>query len=401
MFDLLLDELIQVNTSRIVMFILDGLGGIPEYSGGKTELETAFTPNLDDLAFRSSLGMTQPLGPGITVGSGPGHLAMFGYDPLVYEIGRGALEVLGVDFELGPDDIAGRGNFCTLDEHGIITDRRAGRLPTEEAVKLIEILRTIKIDGAEFFIEPIKEHRFAFVLRKPGAKAELNGTDPLKTGVAPYPVIALTPEAQADADLINAFVAQARDLLMDKSPANMIMLRGFEKLPEIPSFSEKYKLKAAAIAVNGMYRGVARLAGMQVLNVNGITIADEFDTLEQAWSAYDFFYFHVKKTDTYGEMGDFKGKVSVIEEFDSLLPRMLALHPDVIIIGGDHSSPSVMQSHSWHPVPLLVHSRFVRSSGIKEFGETACAHGTLGIIPAIHVMPLALANAGRLEKYRA
>ena len=153
MLDKLLDELIQQNSSKIIMFILDGLGGLPEYPGGKTELETAFTPNLDELAFRSSLGMTQPLGPGVAVGSGPGHLAMFGYDPFEYEIGRGALEVLGVDFELGPDDIAGRGNFCTMDENGIITDRRAGRISTEKTIELIEILRSIKITGAEFFIE--------------------------------------------------------------------------------------------------------------------------------------------------------------------------------------------------------------------------------------------------------
>jgi len=401
MLDKLLDELIQQNSSKIIMFILDGLGGLPEYPGGKTELETAFTPNLDELAFKSSLGMTQPLGPGVAVGSGPGHLAMFGYDPFEYEIGRGALEVLGVDFELGPDDIAARGNFCTMDENGIITDRRAGRISTEKTIELIEILRSIQITGAEFFIESIKEHRLAFVLRKPGLSAEVNGTDPIHNGVAPFRAIPINSTSQETADLINMFIDKARILLRDKFPANMIMLRGFEKLPKIPSFSDKYKLKAAAIAINGMYRGVARLAGMQVLDIDGITMANEFDTLESEWNNYDFFYFHIKQTDTYGEMGDFKEKTRVIEEFDVLLPRMLALKPDVIIIGGDHSSPAVMRSHSWHPVPLLLYARFVRPSGIHEFGESVCAQGSLGTIPATHVMPLALANAGRLEKYRA
>lgn len=387
--------------TKIVMLILDGLGGLPLTPGGRTELETAHKPNLNALAAQSALGMTIPVCPGISTGSGPGHLAIFGYDPIKYEIGRGGLEALGVDFELGPNDVAARGNFCTVDDAGIITDRRAGRLPSETSKKLVELLQSIKIEGVEIFVEPVKEHRFALILRAPGLSADLSETDPLKEGLSPFEVKAFTLEGKDTARIINLFVERAKVLLAELRPANMILLRGFAKFPTVPPFSEIYKLHAAAIAVNGMYRGVARLVGMDVLDVNGVTLADEISTLEKHWQEYDFFYLHFKKTDTCGESGDFKGKVKAIEEFDSLLPDLLALQPDVVIIGGDHSSPAILKSHSWHPVPLLLYSKFVREDGINEFGERACSKGSLGIIPATHVMPIALANAGRVSKYGA
>lgn len=383
------------------MLILDGLGGLPQEPEGKTELETAHTPNLDALAARSTLGLTQPAGPGITVGSGPGHLALFGYDPIENEIGRGVLEALGVDFEVGPDDVAARGNFCTVDENGLLSDRRAGRLPTQESTKLVDLLRTIKIDGVDLFIEPVKEHRFAFILRAKGYEADLTDSDPLVTGVAPLCVKAHTSGSEKTAAAVNDFMARARVLLAQHAPANMVLLRGFAKFPILPTFQEIYKLNAAAVAVNGMYRGVARLAGMQVLPVNGSTLADEFTTLEQYWDSYDFFYLHFKKTDTCGECGDFSGKVKAIEEFDALLPRLLALQPDVVIIGGDHSSPAKLRSHSWHPVPLLLYAATCRPDGVAQFGERACSRGSLGVITATHVMPLALAHAGRISKYGA
>lgn len=387
--------------TKIAMMILDGLGGLPIEPGGQTELETACTPNLDQLAFRSSLGMTIPVGLGITNGSGPGHLAMFGYDPLEYGIGRGVLEALGADFELGANDVAARGNFCTVDGSGKLSDRRAGRLPTQESVRLVEILRHIKVEGVELFVEPVKEHRFALIMRAPGLGAELSDSDPLKNGVPSLAVKALTPDSKRTAAIANEFLKQAGKLLADQSVANGIILRGFSKFPTVPQYSDIFKLRAAAVAVNGMYRGVARLVGMNVLDVPGITLSDEFSTLEEHWQAYDFFYLHFKKTDTCGESGDFSGKVKAIEEFDAQLPRLLALHPDVIIIGGDHSSPAVMKSHSWHPVPLLMYSRWVRAEGVAEFGEHACARGTLGVLHARDVMPIALANAGRVSKYGA
>jgi len=397
----LFKNLIIPAQTKIVMLIMDGLGGLPREPGGKTELETAHTPNLDALATQSSLGLTIPIAPGITPGSGPGHLAIFGYDPLQNEIGRGAMEALGIDFELGPDDLAARGNYCTLDSDGMITDRRAGRIGTNVNQELTRLLLTIKVDGAEVFIEPIKDHRFAFILRAPGLHDSLSETDPQKIGVPPRLVCALESQSDKAAKLVNCFISSAQKVLANKHPANMILLRGFAKLPILPTYQEKYGLKAAAIALNGMYRGVARLVGMQVLDVNGQTLNDELTTLEKYWQDYDFFFLHVKKTDTLGELGDFDGKVKAIEEVDALLPRISALKPDVIIVGGDHSSPAVLKSHSWHPVPVLIYSPFVCPDEIAEFGERACRRGSLGTIPATNIMPIALANASRIIKYGA
>jgi 2,3-bisphosphoglycerate-independent phosphoglycerate mutase len=397
----LIQELIIPAETKIVMLVMDGLGGLSREPGGKTELETARTPNLDELAKRSSLGLTIPVAPGITPGSGPGHLALFGYDPIQYEIGRGAMEALGVDFELGPDDLAARGNYCTLDQNGIIIDRRAGRIGTNINQVLSSLLSSIKIENAEIFIKPVKEHRFAFILRAPGLHDALSETDPQKTGVAPIPVHALDEKSIKAAGLVNQFIASAQKVLVDQTPANMILLRGFARLPALPTYQERYGLRAAAIAVNGMYRGVARMVGMQVLPFEGQTLGDQFAALENNWGEFDFFYLHVKKTDTFGESGDFDGKVTAIEEVDALMPRLLALKPDVVIVGGDHSSPAVMKSHSWHPVPVLVYSPYVRADGLAEFGERTCTLGSLGTIQATHIMPLALANALRISKYGA
>ena len=397
----LIQRLVTPAQTKIVMLIMDGLGGLPREPGGKTELETAHTPNLDALAEQSILGLTIPVAPGITAGSGPGHLALFGYDPLQYEIGRGAMEALGVDFELGPDDLAARGNYCTVDENGCITDRRAGRIGTDINQKLSSLLSTINLEDAEIFVVPVKEHRFAFVLRAPGLDDALTETDPQRTGIAPLPIRALDDKSQKAASLVNQFIGAAQKVLESQSPANMILLRGFARLPALPSFQEHYGLRAAAIAVNGMYRGVARLVGMEVLPLAGSALDDEFAALEEYWERFDFFYIHVKQTDTCGEQGDFDGKVKAIEAVDAFLPNLLSLHPDVVLVGGDHSSPAVLKFHSWHPVPLLVYAPFVRPDGIAEFGERACSRGSLGTIPAVSIMPIALANARRLDKYGA
>lgn len=395
----LLQRLAEPNQTKLVLLIMDGLGGMPREPGGLTELETALTPNLDALAACSSLGLTTPVSPGITVGSGPGHLAIFGYDPLEHEIGRGALEALGVDFDLLPSDVAARGNFCAVNEEGIITDRRAGRLPSEQSAQLVEKLRSIRIQGAECFIELVREHRFAFILRGEGLSDELSDTDPQKVGVKPLPVCARNDSARRTADFLNQFIEAARGILADQQPANMIMLRGFARLPKLPTLGELYHLNPAAIAIHGMYRGVSRLAGMTVLDIPGKTLNDQIDTLEKYWHAFDYFYIHAKKTDLAGEIGDFDQKVKAIEEVDSIIPRILALNPDVVVVTGDHSTPSVMSNHSWHPIPALLYGKYVRPDGIAQFGERACQRGSLGNLPARQMMALMLANGLRLAKY--
>ncbi|MFQ6058320.1 MAG: 2,3-bisphosphoglycerate-independent phosphoglycerate mutase [Anaerolineae bacterium] len=396
----LLRELSIPAESKIVFLIIDGLGGLPRPQDGLTELEAAHTPNLDRLAGQSICGLSVPVAPGITPGSGPGHLALFGYDPLVYQAGRGVLEALGIGFDLGPDDVAARGNFCTVDDQGRITDRRAGRIPSEKGTELCNLLRAIELPGVQVFVEPVKDYRFVLVLRGEGLSDALTETDPQRTGVAPPPMEATRPEAEPTARLFNAWIARARELLTDQHPANMVTLRGPSRDPHLPQVGEVFKLRAAAIAAYPMYRGVARLVGMEVLPT-GEAIAQEFETLARHWEGYDFFFLHVKKTDSAGEDGDFARKAAIIEEVDELLPTLLALKPDVLVVTGDHSTPWSLRAHSWHPLPLLLHSAYCRPDGLEQFGERACARGSLGLLPARDIMPLALAHALRLQKFGA
>ncbi len=392
--------------TKIVFLVMDGIGGLPVEPGGSTELEAAHTPNLDSLAQKSVSGCTVPIGPGITPGSGPGHLALFGYDPCRYIIGRGVLEALGIDFDLQPQDVAGRGNFCSVDAQGRITDRRAGRISTEQCIKLTTLLREkVHVPGVELFVEPVKEHRFVLVLRGVGLAGDLSESDPQQVGVPALPIRPLAEAAdlvasRRTAELVNGFVAQAQQVLADQAPANMVLLRGLDKRPAIPTMKDAFGLRAAAIAVYPMYRGLAKLVGMNALP-SGTRLADEFDTLERAWPDYDFFYLHFKYTDSRGEDGDFKAKVAMVEEFDSYVPRVMALKPDVVVVTGDHSTPSLLKAHSWHPVPTLLHSRYCRCDGTLKYGERACARGALGTFPAVDLMPLALANALRLAKFGA
>ncbi|MBW1710785.1 MAG: 2,3-bisphosphoglycerate-independent phosphoglycerate mutase [Deltaproteobacteria bacterium] len=387
--------------TKILLVVLDGLGGLPLTPDGKTELEQANTPNLDALAQISELGLSVPILPGITPGSGPGHLGLFGYDPLKTQIGRGVLEALGIGFDLTQKDVAARGNFCSLDpETGFITDRRAGRIPTEKCVELVGMLKDISLPGVEVFIEPVKDYRFVLVLRGDDLHDGLTETDPQLVGVPPLPVEPTRPEAKATADLFNKWLNQASNILADQRPANGANLRGLAKTPDLPLYQEVFGLKAGAIATYPMYRGVARLVGMEVLPA-GETIASEVETLAENWSDYDFFFFHVKKTDSAGEDGDFEAKAKVIEEFDAVLPDIMALNPDVILITGDHSTPALWKSHSWHPLPVLLNSKYIRPDSSREFGERACAAGSLGHISHMDLMPLAMANAGRLTKFGA
>jgi len=396
----LMRELHIAGQGKILLLVMDGLGGLPMEPGGPTELEAAYTPNLDALARDSICGLSLPVGPGITPGSGPGHLALFGYDPFRYEIGRGVLEACGIDFPLKKDDLAARGNFCTVDAEGRIIDRRAGRISTEKGAELVSVLRQITLPGVEVFVEPVQEYRFVLVIRGEGLVAELSETDPQQLGVPPLPVKALLPQAEATAVLVNEWIAQARKILADQHPANMVLLRGLSKEPGLPQMGDIYGLRLGAIATYPMYRGVAQLVGMDVLPT-GDSIEDEVATLKAHWDEYDFFYFHVKKTDSAGEDGDFARKVSIIEHVDEVLPEILALKPAVVIVTGDHSTPALLKSHSWHPVPTLLWSPYCRADEVTQFGERACMRGGLGTFPATDLLPLAMANALRLTKYGA
>jgi 2,3-bisphosphoglycerate-independent phosphoglycerate mutase len=396
-----LSALVIPNTTKIVLLVLDGLGGLPLQAGGLTELETAHTPHLDVLARDGICGLHDPIGSGITPGSGPSHLALFGYDPLQHQIGRGVLEALGIGFDLHNDDLAARGNFCTVDEKGLITDRRAGRIPTEKGAELAGMLRSIELPNVEVFVDPVKDYRFVLVLRGQGLSGPLSETDPQQVGAAPLPVQALAPEADLAASLVNQWVARAREILADQHPANMVTLRGLDKNPGLPSMKLVYGLQAGAIAAYPMYRGAARLVGMDVLPT-GESLEEETETLVKHWADYDFFFLHVKKTDSAGEDGDFDRKVQLIEQVDSeVVPAIQQLEPDVLVVTGDHSTPAFLRSHSWHPVPILLHSRHCRSDAADEFSERACATGSLGRFPATDIMPLAMANALRLTKFGA
>jgi len=396
----LMKELHIPSKSKVLLLVMDGLGGLPLTPDGKTELEQAHTPNLDALAARGICGLSTPVAPGITPGSGPGHLSLFGYDPLVHQIGRGVLEALGIGFDLHPNDIAARGNFCSLDKNGLITDRRAGRIPTEVGVRLVNKLQAIRLPGVEVFVEPVKEYRFALILRGEGLYDGLTETDPQVTGKPPLPVKALRPEAERAAALVNQWIDQARQILADEHLANGCNLRGLARDPGLPKMSEVYGWKAGAIATYPMYRGVAKLVGMDVLPT-GETIEDEVETLKQHWNAYDFFFFHVKKTDSFGEDGNFQGRVEVIEHVDHVLPSILALKPDVIVISGDHSTPARLKSHSWHELPVLLWAEAMRPDDVTTFGERACMRGGLGHVRHVDLLPLAMGYAGRLEKFGA
>lgn len=403
----LIKGLIQRNSSKIIMIVLDGVGGLPVK--GKTELEAANTPNLDSLAKESACGLHIPVSYGITPGSGPGHLGIFGYDPIKYQIGRGVLEALGLGLEVRRTDVAVRCNYATIKD-GIIVDRRAGRIPTEESRRLTERLQKeiSRIDETEIIFAPGMEHRFALLIRfsEPigPESAMIPDTDPQKEGKEPLDPKPLTDEARRVSRVVSRLIDISREILKDQKKANFILTRGFSIIPHLPSFEDAFGLSALAIATYPMYRGLARLVGMDTPYIEG-TVEDEINFLREKYretdKGYDFFFLHVKKVDSYGEDGDFIGKVKRIEEFDALLPRIIDLRPDVLILTGDHSTPSLMKSHSWHPVPVLIRSDYVLGGVSYRFTERECIKGELGIFPAYNLIPLALANSLRLKKFGA
>jgi 2,3-bisphosphoglycerate-independent phosphoglycerate mutase len=395
-------DLARPGTSKIVLLVMDGLGGLPMEPGGPTALEAAETPHLDALAQEGICGLHEPVGPGVTPGSGPAHLALFGYDPLRHEVGRGALAALGVGFALGPQDVAARGNFCTVDEDLTVVDRRAGRISTETCAALCALLRErIALPTVTCFVEPVREHRFLLVLRGNGLSGEVEDTDPQREGERVLEPKASSSAGKRTARLVAEFVRQAREALADREPANMVLLRGFARRPNWPTLEEQYGLRGAVIAGYPMYRGVGSLLGMEVLETDEDP-SEEVAVLERHWADHDLFFLHVKATDAAGEDGDWARKVARIAEVDALVPRIRALAPDVLVVTGDHSTPAALRAHSWHPVPVVLWSRHARPDDVVRFGERACVHGALGPrCRSVDLMPLMLANALRLAKYGA
>ena len=393
-----LADICRPTDSKIVLLVVDGLGGAPNPETKKSELETAELPNLDKLANRSAAGVTTPVMHGITPGSGPGHMALFGYDPVKYLMGRGVLEALGIDVELGPGDLAARGNLCTVDGNNHITDRRAGRIPTAESAPLVEMLNDIEISGVDIKVYPVQDYRFVLVMRGEDLGDNISETDPQMVGVMPLEARALNDASERAAAHVRAFITAAGEVLREREYANMAMLRGFSLLPELPDFGERYSLNPAAVAAYPMYRGLAKVVGMRVIPT-GMTFDEELDTLEEHFDEHDFFFLHYKPADAAGEDGDFLAKVRTLEALDACIERLLEMQPDVLVVAGDHSTPAILGAHSWHSVPLLVHSAWTEGEGIEEFTERACTTGSLRSLPATEVMMLAMAHAGKLLKY--
>ncbi|MBE3036667.1 MAG: 2,3-bisphosphoglycerate-independent phosphoglycerate mutase [Candidatus Atribacteria bacterium] len=387
--------------SKIVLLVADGIGDLPS-ENNKTVLERAFIPNLDKLASKSVCGLTDPISCGITPGSGPAHLSLFGYDPIKYQIGRGVLEALGIGMELTSRDLACRGNFATLDKEGIITDRRAGRIATELNEKLCKLMqgKINQIGEVEIIIKPGKEHRFVVIFRGDGLEEALSDADPQKVGEKIKFAEPLDSKAKKSVKTVNEFIKQATEVLKEHYPANTVLLRGFAKYPGLPTMEELFKLTPAAIATYPMYKGLAKLVGMDILET-GESLSDEFKTLQDNFSRYDFFYLHIKKTDSYGEDGNFEQKVKVIEEVDKFIPNVLALKPDVLVVTGDHSTPAIMKGHSWHPNPFMLFSKYIRVDEAEQFNEKECVKGGLGRFSAVDVLPLMMANALKLQKFGA
>ncbi|HDQ04108.1 MAG TPA: 2,3-bisphosphoglycerate-independent phosphoglycerate mutase [Deltaproteobacteria bacterium] len=398
----IIEKLIAKNEKKIIFLIMDGLGGLPKEPGGKTELETAMTPNLDRLAAQGSTGLLDPVGIGITPGSGPAHFALFGYDPVKYNVGRGLLSAAGLNFELTPGDLYMRANFATLDKFGHIADRRAGRLETDKNKLLcIKLKANVRLQNAkEVFFVTEKEHRALVVLRGGNFSEQVSETDPQKTGVEPIEAQALAPEADDTAAAIRELSGQVKNVLRQEQQANALLLRGYSGYHEFPSFSGRFGLKPLAIASYPMYKGVARLLKMTLAEETN-TIEEEIQQLASGYGKYNFFYVHIKATDSRGEDGNFEEKIKVIERVDSLLPEILSLNPDVLVVTGDHSTPAVMASHSFHPVPVLLWAKNCRADSTSNFGETACLSGSLGRMPMKKLMAIALAHAGKLQKFGA
>ena len=404
--DVLYSKLLVKTNAKLALIVLDGIGDIAtRETDYMTPLEAASTPNLDALTKNSAQGRMIPVAPGITPGSGPGHLALFGYDPLEFQVGRGVIEALGLGLELKAGDVAARANFCTLDAKGIVTDRRAGRIETAVCEELCKLLssKIKKIGDTEVIIKAGKGHRFVVIFRGKGLEGPLTDADPNREG-APIPVVKPTDpkslKQKKAATLIAEFYKVALPLLAKKKPANGFLLRGIAHQPAIPTIQDRYGLRAACLAVYPMYKGLAQLVGMKKIE-GPQTIAEQFERYVAEFDNYDYFFIHYKYTDMYGEDGNFDAKKKAIEDFDAALPIFLKKKPDVIAITGDHSTPCAVKGHSWHPQPVLLHSAFSGSDKLERFTETGANLGSLGVLEAKFLMRLMQANAKMFDKFGA
>ena len=404
--DSLYSELTLKTQTKLTLVVLDGLGDVATRQQGLlTPLEAAKTPNLDALSKEAAQGRMLPVAPGITPGSGPGHLALFGYDPLEYQVGRGVIEALGLGLELRAGDVAARANFCTLDAKGIVTDRRAGRIETSVCEELCALLsqKINKVGDAEIIIKAGKGHRFVVLFRGKGLEGPLTDADPHREGLPVPKVEPVNPKslkAKKAAQLVAEFYQTALPLIAQKHPANGFLLRGIAHQPAIPTFQERYGLRAGCIAVYPMYKGLAQLVGMTKLE-GPQTIAQQFERYLAEYGNYDYFFIHFKYTDMYGEDGNFDAKRKAIEEFDAALPLLLKKKPGVVAITGDHSTPCVIKGHSWHPQPVLLHSPYSGSDKLERFTETGANSGSLGIFEAKYLIRLMQANAKMFDKFGA
>ena len=404
--DTLYSQLTLPTTAKLALIVMDGVGDIAtKDTEFLTPLEAAATPNMDQLSREAIQGRMTPVAPGITPGSGPGHLALFGYDPVETQVGRGVIEALGLGIELKPGDVAARANFCSLDDSGLVTDRRAGRIETEVCERLCDILasKIKKVGSAEVIIQAGKGHRFVVIFRGVGLEAPILDTDPQREGLPiakAIPADASSKKAQKAADLINAFYEVALPLLKDEQPANGFLMRGIAHQPDIPTFQERYRLKPACLAVYPMYKGLAQLVGMTKIE-GPQTIGEQFNRYLELYDDYDFFFIHYKYTDMYGEDGNFEAKKKAIEELDEALPILLQKRPDVLAITGDHSTPCPMKGHSWHPQPVLLSSAFSGSDKLDRFTETGANLGSLGVFEAKFLMRHMQAHARMFDKYGA
>lgn len=401
------------NGSKIILFVIDGLGGLPLPKTGMTELETARTPNLDKLVSKGVAGMSIPIAPGVSPGSGVAHLALFGYDPFTYDVGRGAIAVYGVGLDMEEHDLAVRVNFAGFSSSGAVVDRRAGRLATEKNKELCKLLCKINIDDIKIVIETVLDYRSVVIFRGEGLHPDLSDSDPQATGegVFPHQVVATKPRSKYAASVANRFIKEANEILGGKEAREIaefpngqhlgILTRGYSERPNLPLMPHLYKMEnMGAIASYPDYRGIARIVGMDIV-YEGYDLDGEFDKLEETFHNYDFIFFHVKGADSAGEDGNFDEKVRVLEEIDKYMPRLEYLSPEVIVITGDHSTPATYKGHSWHPVPLALISKWCRPDGVKSFSESECRRGSLGLFQATDVMLYALGSAGRIDKFRA